>query len=262
VIHVRFRKPRVKRWRDWRRACDLKLATLKAQGGPPYEIDADLYKQCRDLLFEPYANKCAYCEGKLFAQSSGQVEHFRPKGGVRDLNNKIVKVGPKRSHPGYWWLAYDPANLLPACSMCNVYSRKTGGKGERFPLPENGFVATKPGEEKKEKPLLIHPAQEDPSKLFDIEFDTGALIPKNKRAEICIKVLGLNREALLQERLQAGMNATLCIKECQDKKSPAKRYKTVLDDQLAGRLPYSLVWRKVNEQMTAKRARPTRRSSK
>ena len=262
MIRVRFRQPRVKSWRDWRQACQLKLAALKAQGGPPYEIDEDLYKQCRDLLFAPYSDKCAYCEGKLFAQSSGQVEHFRPKRGVRDLNNKVMKVGRKGTHPGYWWLAYDPNNLLPACSMCNVYSRKTGGKGERFPLPEKGFVATKPGEEKKEKPLLIHPGQEDPSKLFDVEFDTGALIPKNKRAEICIKVLGLNREKLLEERLQAGMNATLYIKESRNKNALSNRYKKILDDQLAGKLPYSLVWRKVNEQMTPKRKRSGRSAAK
>lgn len=259
MILVRFRTPRSKRWRDWRTACQLKLTVLKKQAAPPYVIDESLYKQCRDLLFAPYADKCAYCEGRLFAQSAGQVEHFRPKSGVRDLKNKVVTVGPKEPHPGYWWLAYEPSNLLPACGMCNVYTRKAGGKGERFPLPERGFVASKPGEEKRERPLLIHPGQEDPSGLFDIEFETGVLKARNTRGDVCIKVLGLNREALLEERRIAGRTATLYIRTCRDKKSSAKEYEKIVEAQLAGRLPYSLVWRKVNEQMTSKRRSPTSR---
>jgi hypothetical protein len=250
VIFVSFSAPRVKEWREWRKSCKIKLELLKAQAGPPYEIDDDLYKQCRDLIFAPYAGKCAYCEGKIFAQSAGQVEHFRPKSGLRNLKNKAVKIGPEEAHPGYWWLAYDPSNLLPACGMCNVYTRKAGGKGERFPLPDGGFVATKPGEEKREKPLLIHPGREDPAGLFDIDFETGVLVPNNTRAEVCIDVLGLNREALVEERFQAIKSATLHVRACRGKKTPPKEYQKNLDDHLKGRLPYSLAWRKVHERMT------------
>lgn len=258
MILVRFRTPRSKRWREWRTACELKLTALKTQG-PPYEIDEGLYKACRDLLFAPYANKCAYCEGPLFAQSAGQVEHFRPKSGLRNLKNRVVEVRPGEPHPGYWWLAYEPSNLLPACGMCNVYTRKLGGKGERFPLPKNGFVASEPGEESKERPLLIHPGREDPSGLFDIDVETGTLKARNARAEVCIDILGLNREALLEERRREGMDATLYIRASRGKRPPAQVYRQRVEDQLAGRLPYSLVWRTVNEQMTRKRRPPARR---
>src|SRR5882724_7087850 len=132
MIQVRFRQPRSKQWRKWRELCAVELSSLTAQEGPPYVIDEALYKQCRDLLFAAFSNKCAYCEGRLFEQSAALVEHFRPKGGVRDLKNRVVEIKPKQPHNGYWWLAYEPSNLLPTCSMCNVYTRKRGGKGERF----------------------------------------------------------------------------------------------------------------------------------
>jgi hypothetical protein len=133
--------------------------------------------------------------------------------------------------------------------MCNVYTQNTGGKGERFPLAKGGFRATKPGEEKKEKPLLIHPGCEDPSVYFDIDFETGALKAKNKRGRVCIEVFALNREGLLEARREAARYATMCIRQCR-KRSVAKADREHLDDHLAGRKPYSFVWRKVMEDMS------------
>src|ERR1044072_6455239 len=257
MIKVSFRTPRTREWRKWRLACDAALMALKAQKGPPYVINEDLYKQIREWLLHAYSNKCAYCEGRLYEQSAALVEHFRPKGGIRDLNNRRIVGGTKRQHTGYWRLAYDPSNLLPACSMCNVYTRKRGGKGERFPLSKGGFRATKPGEEKKEKPLLIHPCREDPSVYFDLEFETGALKARDERGLISIEVLGLNRETLLEARKDAGTNATMFIRHCR-KQSAAKADLDRVDDHIAGRKPYSLVWRKVKEEMSSKRGRKVR----
>ncbi|HWT01568.1 MAG TPA: hypothetical protein VN256_15070 [Pyrinomonadaceae bacterium] len=260
---MRFCKPRTGRWRDWRKTCDLKLKTLKKQKGPPYEVDENLYKQCRDELLAAYSGKCAYCEGRLGAQSSPQVEHFRPKGGVRDLKNKVVNVRPKKPHTGYWWLAYEPSNLLPACSECNVYSIKTGGKGERFPLPEGGFRAAKPDEEKKEKPLLIHPGREDPSRFLDLELKTGMLMAHGTRGQVSIEVYGLNREALIKDRKEEWMNAVAFITLFRRKRNPPREEREHLDEYLAGRKPYSLVWKKVSEQMAANRpARPAKKRSR
>lgn len=249
MIRVRFRKPRSKHWGEWRTVCDLKLEALKAQKGPPYEVDDNLYKQCRDELLAAYSGKCAYCEGPLRAQSSAQVEHFRPKGRVRDLKNRIVNVRPKQPHTGYWWLTYEPSNLLPACGMCNVYTIKRGGKGERFPLPDGGFRAVKPDDEKKEKPLLIHPGREDPSRFFDVDLKTGMLKARGERGRVSIEVYGLNREELAKERRNAGRYAISLISQLRGRKKPTAEDQQLLDDHLAGRLPYSLVWRKVDEQM-------------
>ena len=260
MISVAFRTPRTPEWRKWRLACDAALAALKTQKGPPYVINESLYKQIRKWLLDAYAEKCAYCEGELNAQSAALVEHFRPKSGVRDLDNSCIKVGKNHKHTGYWWLAYEPSNLLPACSMCNVYTRKRGGKGERFPLPKGGFRATKPGEEKKEKPLLIHPGREDPSVYFDLEFETGALKARDERGRISIAVLGLNREQLLKARKKAARDATVYMWLCENR-SAAKAYRERVDNQIAGLEPYSLVWRKVKEEMSSKpRPRSMRRT--
>jgi len=56
---------------------------------------------------------CAYCHRELEA-TRGTVDHLRPKRG-----------GPPS---GYFWLAYEFANLLLACTWCN--SRK----GDQFPV--------------------------------------------------------------------------------------------------------------------------------
>jgi hypothetical protein len=260
MIRVHFKEPAKPEWKKWKKDCEQAVALLKTRKKPPYKVQEGLYKRCRDLLFAAYANKCAYCEGRLGEQSAALVEHFRPKAGVRDLKNKVVHVKPKVPHGGYWWLAYDASNLLPTCTMCNVYTIKRGGKGERFPLPENGFRACKPGEEKKERPLLVHPGYQEPPN-FKLDFDTGALKATDERGRVCIEVFGLNREGLLEARRIAVMNATVHIRSCRGKRTPKAQLQFV-DNHLSGQLPYSLVWRRVEDQMPKKgRRKRGRRSS-
>lgn len=199
MIRVRFQEPESKEWTDWKKKCRAAQAVLISSRGAG-EIDEKLYKATSDMLFAGYFGKCYFCEATLGVQYKGDVEHFRPKGGVRDENNKEVYIGKgkyRRKHPGYYWLAYDFKNLMPACSFCNVYKRKLGGKGTRFPV--KGFRATKPGEERKEKPVLIHP-HEDPEKHVDINLQTGIFVPKTERGKQCIQLLGLNREKLAEKR--------------------------------------------------------------
>jgi hypothetical protein len=208
---------------------------------PPAEVDANLYKECKDLIFKGYANKCAYCEGQIEAQSPGDVEHFRPKNGVRDLDNRIVYQSGGKPHRGYWWLAYDHANLLPSCIMCNRYTRKAGGKGERFPVA--GFRATRPGEERREKPLLIHPGRENPVRHFELDLATGALKGRTAKGRACIKVFGLNREGLIEARFWAIDDATMRLTHSSARSSARARQR--IKKQLGGLLPYAFVWRTV-----------------
>lgn len=67
--------------------------------------------QVRKSLKQMFKDKCAYCESKITHIYSGDIEHFRPKGGYGDAN-PITK-------PGYYWLAADWDNLLLACPFCN-----------------------------------------------------------------------------------------------------------------------------------------------
>jgi hypothetical protein len=201
MIQGHLCEPSTPEWKAWRKEARLERKAL-LQGGSPFVIKEDLYKRRRDELFDLYHRKCAYCEGKFRLGELGDVEHFRPKGGVRNADNSIVYVavaGQQEKHPGYYWLAYEPTNLFPSCSLCNRMALG-GGKGERFPV-EGTTRAMKPGEEKKEKPLLLHPLDDNPALHLVFDPNTGLLGHKTDRGKACIDIFGLNtRDDLVQER--------------------------------------------------------------
>ena len=74
---------------------------------PDYWNEPDV----RGALYAMHGWACAYCQCELPRNDRGDVEHFRPKGGV------------------YWWLAYSLENYLLACSVCN-----SARKSDRFPI--------------------------------------------------------------------------------------------------------------------------------
>ena len=63
--------------------------------------DRDYYRteEVKGALVEMHRGKCCYCEKRLESREL-QVEHFRPKGAVRQL------PGDANERPGYFWLAY------------------------------------------------------------------------------------------------------------------------------------------------------------
>lgn len=73
-----------------------------------YTVYSD--KNVRRKLVKMFHGKCAYCESKITAIYNGDIEHFRPKG-------KVKEATP--SKPGYFWLASEWDNLLFACPFCN-----------------------------------------------------------------------------------------------------------------------------------------------
>ncbi|HYK20515.1 MAG TPA: hypothetical protein VEV42_07260 [Pyrinomonadaceae bacterium] len=173
---------------------------------------AKLYKKMRQVIFDGFYGKCAYCEAKFILTEMGDVEHYRPKGAITDELDQRVMI-PRRGkrpkpHPGYYWLAYDWRNLLPSCSLCNRPSRPRGrvriGKGTRFPVLPSPTLryghARCPDDLVKELPVFIHPAIEDPHEHIRLDPETGLLIDKTARGKLCIDLLGLNREALARER--------------------------------------------------------------
>ncbi len=78
------------------------------------------------------------------------------------------------SHPGYYWKAYEWANLFPSCQRCNRRSKvppwlsgSTGvtisGKGSSFPLAKGSRRACKPLDSlSSEDPLLLNPCVDKP----------------------------------------------------------------------------------------------------
>ena len=122
-------------WQDW--------LALDSKTRPPFRpaFKEEVWKKLKKwLLAHVFHDRCAYCESPLvFDRYRGDAEHYRPKGSITwrdDPKKPKIKArctladGREIDHPGYFWLAYDWRNLVPACSACN--SGK--GKVDQFPV--------------------------------------------------------------------------------------------------------------------------------
>jgi len=203
MIRIR-NEPSSAKWDSWKAKGQRKAAEHIAdhRAGREFKIDADLYKACRNEILENFHGKCGYCESLIAVQNHvPDVEHYRPKGRIRDhLNSEDLD-----KHPGYFWLAYEWRNLLPSCPACNrpgkaIATGKTVGKHDLFPVA-SGTRAWKPGHETREEPLLLNPYIDDPADHFTFDYDTGVIGAKTDRGEETIRLLDLNRDALLSERV-------------------------------------------------------------
>lgn len=202
-------------WRDKSKAAMSDLVGHYHVGEEVVLKDA-LYKEAMPYLLEVTHGKCAYCETMISANQPGDVEHYRPKGRIRDKDGQIVKVRVDNAdveHPGYWWLAYSWHNLLPACIDCNRRRRHTisgtmAGKADCFEV--RGHRALLPGDDlSREDPLLIDPAAPgfDPGKHFEFLAD-GSIKPLTDEARYSCELLGLNlREKLVEMRSLAYLHA-------------------------------------------------------
>ena len=211
MIRVRFEEPAGDEgWISWRAAATAareEICRLVAEGRE-FEIDAALYKKTKRYIFDAFHGKCAYCETLIDdVDQPGDVEHFRPKKRVMREDGKpeeVVVGGKALRHMGYYWLAYDWRNLLPACALCNrprnVEGRRVG-KADLFPLKPTSARAIRPDDLlEQEEPLFIHPVLKDPQDHFDFVPDTGFLVGKTEEGRKCIEVLDLNREGLTEGR--------------------------------------------------------------
>lgn len=169
-------------------------------------IEDSIYKAFKEYLFTAFCNKCAYCESIVTNAQPGDVEHYRPKNRVSDDTLKPIKATYEGwgeiDHLGYFWLAYEWNNLLPSCADCNRYRKHFDGNGygkaDRFPV--DGERACLPGEEFKEKALLIDPTKVNPEDHL-IFFPEGHVRALTREGEVTIALLGLNdREVLVQQR--------------------------------------------------------------
>jgi uncharacterized protein (TIGR02646 family) len=168
-----------------------------------------------------FSGKCAYCESPYLASGPGAVEHYRPKGRVRECPD----------HPGYWWLAMKWTNLVPSCTDCNSNRGQTtatadmtmgdiaallrqppqitSGKQDAFPTANDIWVQDE-GDVASEKPLLLDPTTDDPDDYLRWRSDiaVSVVLPmihngkEDSRAVASIRVYGLNRLSLVQERTE------------------------------------------------------------
>ena len=155
-----------------------------------FDINENIYgsRQVRSALSTLQHDKCCYCESKPSPTSAGRIDHFRPKGAVRQDKES------NRLYPGYYWLAYRWGNLVLACETCN------GRKSDYFPLEEPGQRARNHLDPlDRESPLLLNPyAETDLSE--HLTFNGSACEPGTERGRVTVTVLGLNRPGLQEER--------------------------------------------------------------
>jgi uncharacterized protein (TIGR02646 family) len=161
-------------------------------GQRTFQFDSSIYgaKSVKKALIKAQHDKCAFCESKVSHISFGDVEHYRPKGGIRQ------DAADPLEHPGYFWLAYVWENLFFACQLCNQSFKKN-----LFPLADPTRRARSHMDDlTAEEPMLIHPSDEEPSVLIGFREEIAFPIDDHPRARATIDVLGLNRDAMAEHR--------------------------------------------------------------
>jgi uncharacterized protein (TIGR02646 family) len=194
------------------------LFRKKTNWGQPFPFAAYGDRSVRDALETMFRSKCAYCETRIGAGDESEIEHWRPKGAVKEKDGK-------RSYPGYYWLASDWNNLLLSCLKCNrprTYRVEGGeedeetwersGKGMLFPLADGDMRAKWPRQQSRERPLLLNPSKDKPEEYLEfhvLDSDSrreATIKPKaetGRRAQVgseSIEVYSLNRPDLVKRR--------------------------------------------------------------
>lgn len=185
------------------RRYEKKLREFRAGGGdkpkkPKKPKLSNHWSHAKESLYESQEGKCCYCERKRDKKREMDVEHYRPKGGIKDDKN----------HPGYWWLAYDWDNLLLACKTCNQEYKET-----HFPI-QGQRAYYKNDNLEGEKPYLLNPAIDTVKDRFAYvvkseEAPIGFIKPRDNsdiRARKTIALLGLNTNPELVAERQRFFN--------------------------------------------------------
>lgn len=204
-------------WKREARQATEAYAQALARGEKP-RFKETVWTELKQWMFDHvFFKKCAYCEGKVKPQSHGHAEHWRPKGAVTmRRDGRIVTIeSTSGKHPGYWWLAYEWTNLLPACERCN----SGRGKNSQFPVKDRHVfdpteVADLDELDRRERPLLLNPLRgEDP--CLHLRFnDKGQIEPRDGSSlgQHSIEVFDLWREDLNDdrcERIEAAKNSVM-----------------------------------------------------
>jgi uncharacterized protein (TIGR02646 family) len=146
--------------------------------------------EVKNALRSAQHDKCAFCESKITHISYGDVEHYRPKAGYKQRDAEALR------QPGYYWLAYEWANLFFCCQLCNQRFKRN-----LFPL-KDGRRRARPHkrDHSKEEPLLIDPSAQDPARYLEFRTHYVHAVGGCREGATTIEVLGLNREELAEKR--------------------------------------------------------------
>ena len=159
--------------------------------GKSFDFEQQIYghkdvKQCLKLAQH---GKCCYCEGKFGAHDYGDIEHYRPKGAVKQDKN-LDKL-----YPGYYWLAYCWKNLYYSCRICNHK------KSVFFPLANPASRARSHNNDiADEEPLLLNPGGMDDLGNH-VKFIGPRVQGVSEMGCKTIEIIDLNRTELFDARL-------------------------------------------------------------
>ena len=172
-------------------------------GKRKFEFNRSIYghESVKSLLKKAHHSKCCYCEGKFEAHAFGDVEHYRPKGAVRQDRNSATL------YPGYYWLAYSWRNLFYVCRICNTR------KSSFFPLADPAKRARSHTDNlAHECPLILDPGGPDDPRNH-IGFQGELASGTTKAGNSTIRALELNRNELGEARLHRlkVLQTLLCI---------------------------------------------------
>lgn len=151
-------------------ALDNERAWTEGRGGALTFPEHWQKPDVRGLLLSRQWRVCAYCGCDLPANDRGDVEHYRPKG----------RVHGESALTGYWWLAYEPANLLLSCRLCNSTC-----KGARFPLRPRARRVDWNDRERlhREARLLVDPLNDPLDEWVTVDI-SNPLVPVIARPEL------------------------------------------------------------------------------
>jgi hypothetical protein len=165
------------------------------------------WSKLKPHLIDMFHGKCGYCEARFTPTSFGDVEHYRPKG----------RVSEDKDHKGYYWLAYNPTNYLPACQLCNEPAKR-----DHFPI-EGTRARSEADVLDDERPLLIDPYKDSYEEHLEFSPSTyvsplgvpprlpGDVIGKTTKGNYTISTMEIYREPIRHARQQEMMAAHQAI---------------------------------------------------
>ncbi|WP_439630928.1 hypothetical protein [Gemmata sp.] len=159
---------------------------------PSGDFNSSIYAadEVKDALRVDQHRKCAFCESRFDHTGYGDVEHYRPKAGYKQRASDSLR------RPGYYWLAYEWANLFYSCQLCNQQFKRN-----LFPLADGRHRARSHGADlTRERPLIVNPVSHDPAAYLGFRKEYAFAIRGCREGRATIAVLGLNRDALAEKR--------------------------------------------------------------
>jgi len=168
------------------------------------------WSSLKRLFVKEFGSKCWYTEVPQYG-TDFDVDHFAPKGRVKNKNGQIVMQGDCK-HPGYWWKAFDINNYRYSCIYANR-NRDDGGKVDFFPIIDESKREWKKGDEcDYEYRQILDPCSLDDVKLLSFETDTGLVTSsvseiENEDGFNKVKIsrirLNLDHDSIVSGRLKA-----------------------------------------------------------